>query len=1002
MNSWLLLSLCIWSLGWTHDTEPVHIAFSDAQPYHLELDLKEDTFLHFTVHQYGLDVQPRLIAPNGKVLTDGNRDIGSFGQESIFWITSLAGLYVLEVKPMDKNGGACTLTVMANRPVQPQDRLSLLGYSQFKDGEQSLNNSPQDLTQARENFVGAVEYWKQSNQTSDQCLALSRLGEVLTLQGERKKALSIFGQMEEIFNEQKHGAILAEALFQTGRILSAQGLPTQANMAWSRAADLAEHSGNLNLQALCLNEQGTLGQHQGWYSKAISFYLQSYHLYSELGMKRESGVLQANIGKAYSLVNQKTRAKDAFLYALDLYLEAGAFQEAARIQVELGWLEYMDESYNRAESHYKQALHFFEKDGSSERIAGVLDRLGSLHDAQGRNALAREEFNQSMYLTSCSPLEKKNGDINLAHTNMNLAQLELHEGNDNQALDRAQTAHKLFTRWEVQEFAAYALRFMARVHRVKGRMAIAESLAEQALITIEKLRVSNSGRTTTRSFSASRFDYYTFYIDLLMQRHRIEPDSGYDLEALTILERGRTWQLTAALQNPDVLSPSDKNKETQIWQRIIEAERMRIRSHKDQNEQTSEEAERNLRTMLGEHDLFLGSIENLGNATKPRPLTLLEIQETLLDNATSALVFSLQEPQSYAWLVSKDSVYSFHLPSRSVIENKAREFLALLAASRGRSYWAKTAWVSAAMGKMLLGEIEPYLNTPRLAIIGDGLLHQVPFAAIIKPDKEVNTRFQGTFGAEYQIVQIPSLGMLRLIRERDQARNPGTCGVAVFADPVYQTNDPRLDVKPLPNLDPAPYGFMRLPFAGKEVDMVTRFFSDQHNYTASGVEANRAQILKMDLRDYRVLHFAVHGVADPVYPELSGLAFSNFTNDGKERESLLRGYEIGNLDLTAELVVVGSCFSAKGRLYEGEGPINLARNFFRAGASRLLVHLWQADDQSTYLLMEAFYRFLFEEDLEPAEALRRAQNHLRQKPATRAPYYWAGWVLQGDWNYPGH
>jgi CHAT domain-containing protein len=95
--------------------------------------------------------------------------------------------------------------------------------------------------------------------------------------------------------------------------------------------------------------------------------------------------------------------------------------------------------------------------------------------------------------------------------------------------------------------------------------------------------------------------------------------------------------------------------------------------------------------------------------------------------------------------------------------------------------------------------------------------------------------------------------------------------------------------------------------------------------------------------------------------------------------------------------VLSVCDSAVGKSVGAEGASHLARAFFHAGARRVVASLWPVDDRAGVEFMRAFYRALLERDLPPQVALREAQAELRRNPRWRAPYYWSGFVLQGDW-----
>ncbi len=154
------------------------------------------------------------------------------------------------------------------------------------------------------------------------------------------------------------------------------------------------------------------------------------------------------------------------------------------------------------------------------------------------------------------------------------------------------------------------------------------------------------------------------------------------------------------------------------------------------------------------------------------------------------------------------------------------------------------------------------------------------------------------------------------------------------------------------------------------------------------------------LAGYRYVHFATHGVIDTSRPQLSGLALSLVDGAGNPlTDGFLRLHDIYGLHLDADLVVLSACDTALGQEVRGEGLVGLTRGFMYAGARRVVASLWEVQDLATARLMTDFYRGLIEQGLRPAEALRRAQIQIMDDPdqPLEFPYYWAGFVLQGDW-----
>jgi len=111
----------------------------------------------------------------------------------------------------------------------------------------------------------------------------------------------------------------------------------------------------------------------------------------------------------------------------------------------------------------------------------------------------------------------------------------------------------------------------------------------------------------------------------------------------------------------------------------------------------------------------------------------------------------------------------------------------------------------------------------------------------------------------------------------------------------------------------------------------------------------------------------------------------------------LRLHQIYNLGLRAELVVLSACQTAPGRDLRGEGLVGLTRGFLYAGAHSVLASLWEVDDESTAALMKRFYHALLSEGRPPAAALRAAQLEMAHEKRWAAPFYWAGFILQGEW-----
>jgi len=95
--------------------------------------------------------------------------------------------------------------------------------------------------------------------------------------------------------------------------------------------------------------------------------------------------------------------------------------------------------------------------------------------------------------------------------------------------------------------------------------------------------------------------------------------------------------------------------------------------------------------------------------------------------------------------------------------------------------------------------------------------------------------------------------------------------------------------------------------------------------------------------------------------------------------------------------VLSACETGLGKEVRGEGLVGLTRGFMYAGAPRVVASLWSVDDVATEELMMRFYKAMEQQGMAPAAALRQAQVAMSKEERWSDPYYWAGFVLEGEW-----
>jgi len=431
---------------------------------------------------------------------------------------------------------------------------------------------------------------------------------------------------------------------------------------------------------------------------------------------------------------------------------------------------------------------------------------------------------------------------------------------------------------------------------------------------------------------------------------------------------------------------------------------------------------------VGERARARSLLELLADASGPggdgppqdmaQPLTMAELRARALDDDTVVVAYLLGDDRGHVWALSRDTVVAHELPPRAQIAGLARRAQELLAARPGRgqpeSAAAEAQDVLAELGRVLLSPVAPQLGTRRVAIVADGPLHHVPFAALPDPAHPGVPLM-----VEHEVVSLPSVSTLALLREAASRRAPPSRTVAVFADPVFDAGDERVRPgrrQPAASTEPTPRrslhltssvrdvdgdsqsGLGRLPFTRREALDILELAGKGGARRALDFDANLAAVRAPDLADFRFVHFATHGLLNNARPEASGLVLSLADREGRARDGFLSVEEILKLRWRADLVTLSGCRTGLGRSVSGEGVVGLTRAFMVAGVPRVVASLWSVDDSATAELMKRFYgEMLGPARRTPAAALRAAQLEMRKTRAWSAPYYWAAFQLQGDW-----
>jgi CHAT domain-containing protein len=160
-------------------------------------------------------------------------------------------------------------------------------------------------------------------------------------------------------------------------------------------------------------------------------------------------------------------------------------------------------------------------------------------------------------------------------------------------------------------------------------------------------------------------------------------------------------------------------------------------------------------------------------------------------------------------------------------------------------------------------------------------------------------------------------------------------------------------------------GWNNLPATLTEVKALKGILPGAEVYTGDRVSETHVKMLSKDgrLKQYKVIHFATHGIVVPEIPELSALVLSQFKQEKEGEDGYLNMREIAGLDIQADFINLSACKTGLGRIYRGEGLAGLTQSFLIAGANALSVSLWQVADESTMKFMMGMYRLVSENEM---------------------------------------
>jgi CHAT domain-containing protein/predicted negative regulator of RcsB-dependent stress response len=813
------------------------------------------------------------------------------------------------------------------------------------------------------------------------------------------RALQIWREVQD-----KRGEGLS--LVMQGDLLMMSNKPAEAAVAFKSAEVIWRDLGDPVELATSLVDQNFLAIRQGQFQNALVLLSEARSLLVEAEAEPYLAAKIANsFGEIYEAYGQLDTALSYFLESLSHFRDGAhdvkgtvtAGIKVARVQASLG--------------KFDQALQLTQQSLAAAIVTDNALTIGLCHEDLGRVWLQAGSYEPARleFLSAISSFTRSKSDRPLARAHMYLGQAEHLLGNLERAGEAYEAALHFFIKNSDYTNEA-ALRFgLGKLALQQGRTDRAERELRRSIELTERLRENASSKELRSSFLHSVHDRYETYVEWLMTRYDHDRNKQYAVEAFEAAEAGRARALLDSLDGyqRELRQPSDpflllEEEELQKReQQLIDYRDSQLsRSGAEKDRVDIEQKLRAVRAQIETVAARINSSARFDDLLRPTPLTYQRIRTEIADSKTSLVFYSLGEAKSFAWVVTKDELNTYELPDKTTIEQAANKLIELIKAPpTSVSEQSQLQNAIDDVSRLVVEPLSPKLQTSRLIIIADGILQYVPFQIL---------KTSGLAGemmiSRFDIIDAPSASAFAAVRRERLRRQPGSKLLIGFGDAVfsseYAPHPTKADTSSSLEGSRAGSRFRDLPrlfYAQRELRAIGELAgSDSAIYVE--YDATRARFLSVDLSQFRIVHVVTHGVLDDKHPELSGLVLSLVDGNAQPIDGFVSLADIYRLHAPVDLVVLSACHTALGQQLRGEGLIGLTRGFMYAGASGVVASLWKVDDRATAELMKHFYANMLQRGMGPAAALRTAQNEIRSQAKWSAPYYWAGFTFQGDYD----
>lgn len=838
-------------------------------------------------------------------------------------------------------------------------------------------------------YLEGMELAEQKQDSSVMAYFHNNMGIVLQKKGEYDRAFQHFSEAlayhESAGNKVRIGKI-SNGIFLN---LMSLGLANQAEPYIQRSLQIFEELQHLRDLDIAYHNLAWNFENRDRLDSAIIYYNKSLELTRQLGNPFEVNRTLLNIGSLYQQIGEYSSAKQFFEEALEISRETSRQLSVAESLVLLAENALATGNDSQSEKYFEEAYSIFSNHNLPDKLIFMNIHLADFelkrqnYDKASRYISEAEKISRDLNLTrNISSIYQLKGEIDFASGN-----IEKSIPSFKKALDNARNKNEKIN----------SLKFLAKAyHQFSSDSAFI--FAEDAIRIIDEL----SERITGFTFGAGSFSNHSdFYNELAFWYLSEKNDSKRAFELIEASKARILLDELARSQN-EAFSALGESEQVKKQQKVNHLNSLYNELETESDPQKLAKLQTELRQAELDYQAYL-NVVNLSNPvskTFRRPAAInIEDAQNLLDKHSAIIEFAFSDSNLISFFITKDGVATQHtemVKSQSALEFVNQSVTELLNMVENVEDEDLIKESSADLYNLLIGDF--LRKNPRiknLLVVSAGPISYLPF--------ELLYHSSSYLAENYVIKYAPSVSILPFIKEphRNETGLLAMAGAGLSSSQITQKRTQN--------------SYASLPYSILEVQTIAHHFDSTLIYMDD--QLNEAELKAQNLSEFRFLHFATHGKIDLENPTQSGLLISGYEDEFSAEDGFLNNLEISLLNIDADLVVLSACKTGIGKRYSGEGLFGLQRSFLIAGASGVVVSLWDVYDRSTAEFMDHFYSKMLEYQNEDygflskslsyfglykhplfdykARAFQSAKEEMINHPYYHHPVHWAPFILIG-------